>query len=191
MNTIVFGDCEKHDFVLTAAALLHAHTNQKVTVVTDEDRNYRYFDGEVSGVKVDFEVPSSTADIVIYDYHYGLPDGFEKSQILLASSFERPSIESNINVLKQMKDQVPMGLLLIESDGKIKAKYVEKSIPVSVPIFTYFDDPGRKIELVHDGRINYKTEKGFAASIEDFLTTAFDVPDKEMKKIWAFVRKRG
>lgn len=191
MNAIVFGDCEKHDFVLTAASLLQAHTNKKVSVVTDEDRNYRYFEGEVSGVKIDFEVPTSSADIVIYDYHYGLPDDFKNSHILLASSFEKPSIESNINGLRQMGQQIPIGLLLIESEGKIKAKYVEKSIPVAVPIFTYYDDPGRRIEIVHDAHLKYKTEKGFAAAIDDFLITAYQVPEKELKKIWSYVRKRG
>ena len=58
MNILVAGNCDKYDFVLTLALMLGAYKDESVMIVTDNDRNYRYFKGEASGVKIANNIPS-------------------------------------------------------------------------------------------------------------------------------------
>lgn len=192
MNVILAGDCEKHDLALTLASLIRAYTEKTVTIITDEDENYRFFNGEVSGVSIDVEIPKSTDGFQIYDWHYGIPDVAEDSKILLVTSYEKRSIESINNIIKQLKDREAVGLVVIESEGRISLKYIEKSMS-AVPSLTtsYFDSPSRRIDWVHDGRVNLKVDKDFASAVQDLLTQILEVPEKDLKKLWAYARKRG
>lgn len=192
MKVIIAGDCQKHDYVLAAACLIKAYTDKTVTVITDADENYRYFNGEVSGIRIDVEVPKNPNGILIYDWHYGLPDLESETKLVLATSYEKRSIESILNILKLLKGKDPTGLVVVESEGRITNKYIEKTIPLAPPMVTsYFDSSSRRIDWVHDGRVNLKVEKDFAFAVQDLLMHVFDVPEKDLKKLWTYARRRG
>lgn len=162
-----------------------------MSVVTDEDRHYRYFEGEVSGISVDVEVATTSADYYLYDFHYSIPL-FHLDNLLLVTNYEKKSLDRLDGLITQVNDVLPSGVLIVQSPSKVSIDYVEKSIPIEVPSIVYEDDTYRRIDWVHDGRINFRSvEKGFRLAVEDYLKIGYDIPNKDLAKLWAYARKRG
>lgn len=190
MDLVIVGDCIKHDYVLAAAVLIKIYSKKRVAIITDEDRSYRYFDGEVSGVEIITEGEDCDAEIKIYDCHYSLPN-VEDPVIYLATNYEKPSLESVEAVLSQLVDVKPSGLIVIENDSSVTLKYVLNYLQLDIPVISYLEDSYRKTDWVYDGRISYKVSKDFVEAVITLLESTLGIPNKEAKRLWSYARKRG
>ncbi|MEK4290021.1 hypothetical protein MKX34_08825 [Paenibacillus sp. FSL R5-0636] len=189
MHIVVAGDCEKHDFILAAAILLKSYFNNEVMIISDNSRNYQYFEGEVSGIKIADSTVADKPDIVLYDWHHGYPEGLEEEIIVFATTYDRQAME-NVNKLLDQK-RMPTVLLVIEEECGLGLKYVDKYYPVITSKISYISSPERRINWVHDGRVDLKVDKDFAEAVNDFLIEICDVPKQDIKKLWQYARKRG
>jgi hypothetical protein len=189
MNIVVAGECQKHDFMLSIAIMLKHYFNNEVMIVTDHMRHYQYFDGEVSGIRIGRAEAEDKPDIVLYDWHQGYPEGLENELVVYATSYERQSLENVDMLLEQQK--MPTLLLVIEEECGLGLKYVDKYFPVIHSKISYIDSPGRRINWVHDGRVNLKVESDFEQAVNDFVTEYCEVSKNDLKKLWKFARKRG
>jgi len=189
LHIVVAGDCEKHDFILAAAILLKSYFNNEVMIISDNSRNYQYFEGEVSGIKIADSTVADKPDIVLYDWHHGYPEGLEEEIIVFATTYDRQAME-NVNKLLDQK-RMPTVLLVIEEECGLGLKYVDKYYPVITSKISYISSPERRINWVHDGRVDLKVDKDFAEAVNDFLIEICDVPKQDIKKLWQYARKRG
>lgn len=191
LNIVVAGDCEKHDFILVAAILLKGYYNNDVMIISDNHRHYQYFDGEVSGIQIRDAEPdvADRPDIVLYDWHHGYPEGLEDEQIVFATSYERQAMEHVDKLLDQK--HMPILLVVIEEECGLGLKYVDRYYPVITSKISYITSAERRIDWVHDGRVNLKVEKDFAGAVNDFLIEIGNVPKNDIKKLWQYARKRG
>lgn len=189
MNIVVAGDCEKHDFILVAAVLLKSYFNNDVMIITDNSRHYQYFEGEVSGIRIANSAVTDKPDIVLYDWHHGYPEGLEDELIVFATTYDRQAME-NVDTLLNQK-RIPAVLLVIEEECGLGLKYVDNYYPVITSKISYISNPERRIDWVHDGRVNFKVDKDFAEAVNDFLIEICNVPKHDVKKLWQYARKRG
>ncbi|OXM15543.1 hypothetical protein [Paenibacillus herberti] len=185
---VLAGECDKHDFVLMMASLLHAHTGKEAYIVTDKEERYRYFQENIPGVTVTGTGLPEDAEVALYDWHNRLPDDIGEAKLVFASDYSRGSLE-NLDLL--MDDQAPDKVLIIEEECNIGLRYMEKRYPTASLIIDYMSSPERKIEWSHQGTISYKVDKDFAAAINECLVDQADVPRADIKKLWQFARKRG
>ncbi|GGA04929.1 hypothetical protein GCM10008018_58520 [Paenibacillus marchantiophytorum] len=189
MNILVAGNCDKYDFVLTLAIMLGAYKEESVMIVTDNDRHYRYFQGEASGVKIVNHIPPFPFAITIYDWHNRYPVDVEFAKCLLATNFERSSLAHIDELLKTI---TPDALLVMEAECGVNLNYIEKNVPSEAPVYSYYDDPRRRIDWVHDGRVELKDlDKEFSETVGNVLTDICELPIKDIKKLWSYARKRG
>lgn len=191
LNIVVAGDCEKHDFILVAAVLLKNYFNNEVMVISDNNRHYQYFEGEVSGIRIadSGSVAADKPDIVLYDWHQGYPEGLEDEVVAFATTYERQAME-NVDMLLNQK-HVPSLMLVIEEECGLGLKYVDQYYPVITSKISYISSPGRRIDWIHDGRVSLKVDRDFAEAVNDFLIEICKVPKNEIKKLWQYARKRG
>ncbi|WP_341281069.1 hypothetical protein [Paenibacillus sp. FSL H8-0537] len=189
MNVVVTGDCLKHDFILAAAVMLKLHTEKQVAIITDNSRNYDYFEGEVSGVMIGTVGQPIQADIILYDWHRDIPEEASDATIIFATTYERKSIE-HVEMLLS-KQLIPSALLVIEEDSVLDVRFIEKSFPMIMSIISYIASSKRKIDWVHDGHITMKVDSDFADAINEFLIGFCNVPKEDIKKLWKFARKWG
>lgn len=189
MNIVFFGDCEKHDFVLTTAiALQTVNEEVPVTVVSDNDRNYRFFEGEVSGISI--AKPGSVVEkgIVIYDCHKTILCDDEEKTLILASDYSKASVELTRRMFNSIKFD---GLILAEQESSISRKYFDTYIG-GVPIYTYSDSSSRRIDCVFNGRVKIKgMEEDFLKAVGKFLSSHCNVDSKDIKNLWAHLKRRG
>ncbi|MRN53054.1 hypothetical protein [Paenibacillus monticola] len=189
MNIVVAGECEKHDFMLVAAVLLKNYFNNEVMIISDNSRHYQYFEGEVSGVKIADSSATVKPEIVLYDWHHGYPEGLEDEVVAYATTYERQAME-NVDLLLNQK-RMPAVLLVIEEECGLGLKYIDRYYPVISSQISYISSPERKIDWVHDGRVNLKVDKDFAEAVNDFLVEFCNVPKVDIKRLWQYARKRG
>ncbi|WP_152392578.1 hypothetical protein [Paenibacillus guangzhouensis] len=191
MRLIVAGDCEKHDFILTVANLIHSYyPDQSLVIVTDHSRHYRYFQDSGIPIHMDFSI-ERTEDIVIYDLHCDIPDDVvtENTKIVFATSFERCSIEAATQFSRII---TPLALMMIGSECNINEKYIKLNIPIRVDYFGYYDNSIRRIDWVFEGSTRFtKLDKDFKEAVEFYLTEIVEIPSKDLKKLWSFAKKRG
>lgn len=189
MNIVVAGDCEKHDFILAAAMLLRNYFNNEVMVITDNNRHYQYLDGEASGITITDSSVTEKPDIVLYDWHQGYPEGLVNEVVVFATTYERHAME-HIDALLNQK-HMPAVLLIIEEECGLGLKYIDHYYPVITSKISYISSPGRRIDWIHDGRVNLKVDRDFAEAVNDFLIEVCNIPKHEIKKLWQYARKRG
>lgn len=189
MKIVIAGNCEKHDFVLAAAVLLKSYHEKKVAIITDDTRHYPYMGGEVSGVAILDAEPAKTMDITIYDWHNGFPEGIDEATIVFATSYERASIEYINSLLGEKR--LPVSMIVLEEECNLRMKYIETVFPMLSIMASYMVSTERKIDWVHNGRIQFKVEKDFSESLNMFLTEICGIEKGHIKKVWRYARKRG
>jgi ABC-type Na+ efflux pump permease subunit len=187
---IVFlGDCDKSDFVISVAVLMQASLKQQVTIITDKPRTYRYFDGEVSGIKI---APSSEdkEGIILYDcYQAIVPEELAEEKIVLVTTLDRANIEETREYSQALK---PDALVVIQSDCSISSKYIETHFQEIQKIYYYQDDPRRRIDLSYQQALNVKKlNSEFVNTVNSFASEVSGVPSKDLKQLWAYLKKRG
>ncbi|MNI67221.1 hypothetical protein D3C73_1228420 [compost metagenome] len=96
----------------------------------------------------------------------------------------------NVDALLDQK-LVPAVLLVIEEECGLGLKYVDKYYPVIHSKISYIASPERKIDWIHDQRVQLKVDKDFAEAVNDFLIEFCNVPKSDIKKLWQYARKRG
>ncbi|MBW7475208.1 hypothetical protein K0T92_10655 [Paenibacillus oenotherae] len=189
MNIVMAGDCEKHDFVLAAAVLLKSYHENKVSIITDDSRHYRYMGGEVSGVAILETSSTDNTDITIYDWHNGYPSGVDDARVVFVTSYERAAI-ANIERLLSEK-YLPSAMIVIEEECKLRMKYIETNFPMVKTLLSYDVSSERKIDWIHDGRVQLKVAKDFSEALNIFLVEVCGIQQEHIKKLWRYARKRG
>lgn len=189
MKIVVAGDCKKYDFMLATAVLLKHFFNNEVKIITDQTQHYQYFDGEVSGITISHSLEENNVDIVLYDWHQGYPEGLQDELIVYATTYDRYSLENVDKLLEQHK--TPALLIVVEEECGLGLKYIDKYFPVIHSKISYIDNPARRIDWVHDGRVNLKVDSDFEQAVNDFVTEFCKVPKSDLKKLWKYARKRG
>ena len=189
MNIVVTGDCEKHDFVLATAILLKSYHENDVAIVTDNTRAYQYLNDEISGVRIQTDSGNERADIMIYDWHQGIPSEVEDAKIIFVTSYERRALAHIDELVKQ--NYVPLSMIVIEEECRTNFKYIKINYPFITSVNSYQASSERRIDWISDGRIQLKVEKDFAEVINTFLIEVCDMPQRDLKKVWRYARKRG
>jgi hypothetical protein len=190
MKIIFAGDCEKHDFVLTVAVLLKAYLNKPVTILPDNQRNYSYFSGEISGVEIcicNDEVQD--LENMIYDIQSLYIEPKDPKKVIYVTNYEKRSVDALMEMVNIKK---PDGIVVIESECSLNLKYIESILPDRIPLYNYFDNPRRRIDWVWNERIDLrKQDSDFVSAIRFFLSEICNIPSKDIKKLWSYVIKRG
>lgn len=193
MTKIAFvGDCQKHDLVLAIAHLLHAYKEgSRVSIRSDSQRQYRYFNGEASGIHIRSfaDEPASESDIELIDWHSAELPQDNTDKLYVVTSYEKASLETAAQILHSRSAS---GIIAIESECSITPKYVKTHLTFDGRTMSYFDSSRRRLDWVFDGRITLrKLENDFTETVERILEDLLNISDKEMKKLWSFVQKRG
>lgn len=183
------GDCEKHDLVLATAYLVRTHLDEKVTIVSDNMRSYKYFNGEVSGIRISDHYDEEDG-VIIYDCHEVIiPDDLENEKVVLVMTHEKPSLE----MAKELELLLsPKSLVVIENEGTgISRKYISTYFECE-DVYEYLDSPERRIGWVHDNKISFKKlDSDFRKSVSDLVRKLLGVQKKEEKAVSSFLKKRG
>ncbi|MFC6333910.1 hypothetical protein ACFP56_14880 [Paenibacillus septentrionalis] len=189
MKLVIAGNCEKHDYILTIAVLLRGTGVNSIVIVTDSDKHYKYFDGEFDGIGIKFfDGEHPEADYVIYDWHHGFPPNLENFELVFVTSYERDSLEN----LKTLYGQPvhPKLMVVIEEDCKINLQYVRKLYPMKDILVSYFASSERKINTIHDCKVQLKVDKDFEDAVNELLETVYGIQRTDIKKLWRYVKKR-
>lgn len=185
----LFGDCEKHDFAIALSMCLSALTEKEVTIISDSNKNYKYFEGEVSGVKIGPETRSSS-DIVIYDCHNTiLSDIGEDNKLIAFTDFSKASIDQIIGLQRSV---IPSGLVVIEEESHFSPKYIDLYLGTDYGIYSYPYSSKRKIDIVFDGVVSFKKlDQDFIMCLGKFLEDFVGVANKDLRSLWNYLRRRG
>ena|GEM_PF-1602565 len=190
MKLVIAGNCEKHDYILTIAALLRSTGVNSIVIVTDSDKQYKYFDGEIDGIGImSFNGEHPEADYVIYDWHQGYPPNLDKFEAVFVTSYDRDSLEN----LKILYGQIinPKLMVVVEEECKINLQYVRKLYPMKDILVSYFASSERKINTIHDCKVQLKVDKDFEDAVNELLETVCNIQRTDIKKLWRYVKKRG
>lgn len=188
MNIVFFGECEKHDFALTVGIALHTLYDKKVTIASDNNKNYKYFDGEVSGISIARPGQIQESDVVIYDCHNTILYEGEDRKLFLASDYRRNSVELARSMFNRVKFD---GLILAEQESSISRKYFNTYIG-GIPLYDYEDSNSRKIDCVFDGRLKFKgMDDNFLRTVGRFLVDNLEADAKDVKSLWTYLKRRS
>lgn len=188
MDLVFFGSNEKHDFVLVTAIALSVLEEKRVGVISDNLRNYKYFDGEVSGVQVGKPGQKLDTDITLYDCHTTILSNSENRKLFLASDYVRDSVEKARRMFNETKFD---GLILAEQESSLSKKYFDTYIG-GLPIFSYDDSTSRRIDCVFDGRFKFKNmEVDFLNAVGSFLEKNCEVSSGDVKSLWKHLKGRS
>jgi hypothetical protein len=185
-----FGDCEKHEFVLAVALVLGAVSEQEIAIVSDNHRNYKYFNGEVSGIRILGPTDKIMGDqFVIYDCHKILIPDTPVQDVIMFTDSSRPSVDSLRTVYNS---HVPAALVIVEQETRVSKAYIEDIMGKGVRVYSYYEDLGRKVDLVYNEKIKFKSfDKNFLGALGKFLIDQGLVANTDLKQLWAYLRKRG
>ena len=91
-----------------------------------------------------------------------------------------------------LKGVTPDALLVMEAECGINLQYIGKNVPSEAPVYSYYDDPRRRIDWVHEGRVELNgMDKEFSEAVGNVLSDICELPIKDIKKLWSYARKRG
>jgi len=184
------GNCEKYDVVVSVASLVKTITKGDVAIVTDSDHSYKYFDGEVSGVQILKTVPTNFNGVIIYDcYQVIVPDSLEGMKVVLFTTLDRPTYEYSVSLSQRIKTDV---LISLYEDCIIDEKSIDLNFGIIEQKFEIENQPGRRIDMLHEERINYKKlDKAFRGVVDELVAMILDKDVKEVKKYWEALDKSG
>lgn len=185
---VFFGDCEKHDFVIPFAAALGALLKTEPHIVSDDDRNYKYFNGSVSGVTISSH--SKTREgLTIYDCHKVIIPDFSQEKLVLFTDMSRPSLDMIRSVQSRLSTEA---IIVIEEESSISRKYIETYVRDDVPIYSYPRNSRRLFDFVYDGKINFKNlDSNFLKVVNKVLVEQAGMSGKDLKSLWAYLKRRG
>lgn len=178
-----YGDYPKHDLVLTIAACLSLIHDKEVSVVSDCDKNYRYFDGDVAGVTIG---STRDADIVLYDCHNAIL-GPDSNKIFTCTDFTKHAVDT----IKSVHSRLPVSAtFLCEQDSSLSEDYIKTFIGDS-KLYSYEDDTERRIGCVYEGRLRFKKlGDSFLRTVGNFLVDMEEITQPDVKELWKLM-KRG
>lgn len=183
-----FGDCDKHDFVIALSMSIKALSDKEVTIVTDHDKHYKYFEGEVSGVKIG-KSRATYSDVIIYDCHNTILSDIEETKLIGVTDFSRNSIDQ---IRGLQRNTSLNGLLVIEEDSYVPSKYVDTYLGTDYKVYTYPYSPRRKFDSVFEGTFKFKgLDQEFLSCLGSFLADYVGVSSKDLKSLWNYLRRRG
>jgi hypothetical protein len=172
------GNCHKHDFVVATSRILKELKQEPVDIITDDETHYGYFEGEISEIKINQSTKEQTG-LLVYDCHTMIiPDSLEEHKVVLVTTMH--------NALNAH------ALVVIQSDCSITEKYIKSYFSSMERFYYFYDDPRRRIDMVFNSQLNYKKlGNDFTGSIDNMLVDLFEAPSADLKKIWAYLKKRG
>lgn len=183
-----YGDCEKHDFVIGLGMALGTLTEKSAHIVTDNDKQYKYFEGEVSGVFIGKPEEDRENNIVLYDCHdVIIPD--EVGKLVAVTDFSKHSIDQIRDLQRVSKIDA---LILIEEDTYVPFKYIETYLGHDYPVYSYPASVKRKLDCVFEGTFSFKgLDSDFLKTLGKFLVDFSDISKKDLNNLWNYLRRRG
>ena len=182
---VFFGDYDKYDWVLAVASALSVVKQKEVTIVTDDLKSYKYFEGEISGIKI-VKSNGNIKGLSVYDCRDVIIPDLDNKKVILCTDMTRNSIDSVCGVYSKVN---PTALVIANQDSPISIKYIETQIRPSVPVYTYEHNERRKIELAFDGRVRFKTyDDKFLKTLGKFLVDHAEVPSNQLGSLWRYLR---
>ena len=182
-----FGAYEKHDWVVPVSLCLSAFMEKEACIVTDDFTTYKYFEGEISGVRVSsFPLEGY---LHVYDMYRSIVADLEEARLILCANMSRNSLD----VVKDVQSKVSYSGLVLETQASsFSTKYVETYLVTDIPTFIYSDGSQRRIDMGFNGKINFKNlDDGFLKSLGKFLVSQAGVPQNQLSSLWKFLKGRG
>lgn len=178
-----YGDYQKFDFVLTVSAALSVFTDSAVRVISDDMRNYRYFDGDVSGVLIG---PGTGHDIVVYDCHYAIPP-LDNSKLVLCTDYSDHAFDT----IKSVQSKLAVDSVIVcTEDYNFSESRIEEFLG-DTSLYHYEYSAERKLSCVSDKRLSVKKmDASFIKSVSKFMSARADISASDMREVFAHL-KRG
>lgn len=190
VNIGFIGDCEKIDVTLMVGMILQAYdSSSPVTIYSDRERHYRYFENEVSGMAVQCKGEAEPmAGTVLYDWHSSDLPMNQLDKMYAVTTYDKAALEFAGEIVRKYG---VAGLIVLESECSINQKYIKYLFP-GLKTFSCYDDPRRRMDWVYDGRISTrKIEPDFAETMGEIVQDMTSINSNELKKIWMFLKKRS
>jgi hypothetical protein len=191
MNILLLGNCDKYDLSLSLAYLISLHSNKSVCVVTDNNTFYHYFNGDTQDIKILSHRQSTEGfEIVIYDYYNNnLPKDVSFDKTIIITDCSRLSVCLAEEFYEQLKTDF---VIFLSVECSINQKFIRNKLQGTYELLEIPDEVSRRIELVHDGVINFKklaVDRDFLSGLADILTYLIGTTSKESKTIIDYAKK--